>query len=138
MTLAHLLIVVHVISNLVWIGSILATAVIATAGTASPEVRGALARRVYLRLAVPAFLISFTAGLTQLLMNVNLYLVQTHWMHAKLLFALAVIGLHHVIGARVKRMETGKVDSAGPVGVLAGVLFVCALGAVFQVIVRPF
>lgn len=138
MNLAHLLIVVHVIANLVWIGSILATATIATAGTASPQVRGALARRVYRRLAVPAFVVSFVFGLVRLLMNVNLYLVQTHWMHAKLLFALCVIALHHMIGGRVKRMETGEVDSSGPAGGFAAALFACALAAVFFVIVRPF
>lgn len=135
---ALLLVVLHVIANLVWIGSILATAVIAVAGGATPEIRGALARRVYARLAAPAFGVSFLAGFSRLLMTPKVYLVQTHWMHAKLAFALAVIALHHIIGARVRRMESGTAQTSGPVGTLAVVLFVCALGAVFFVIVRPF
>ncbi len=64
-------------------------------------------------------------------------------MHAKLLLALVVIALHHVIGARAKRpaglsaghsadpaaaSSAGSVQAAGGAGILTVVLAVAALG----------
>ena len=65
---------------------------------------------------------------------------QTHamaygWFHAKLLFALIVIGLHHVIGARAKKMAAGDAD-AGPTKVLGIVLAVCGALAAFVAVWR--
>ncbi len=132
------LVIAHVTANLVWIGAILAVAYVLVAAPGSATDRGQLGVALYRKLAVPAFVISFTAGLTRLLMNVHLYLVQTKWMHAKLLFALVVIALHHVIGGRAKRMASGDKPDAGPTGTLAVVLLLSAAAAVFFVIRRPF
>ncbi len=74
----------------------------------TPEVAGAIARSIYLKLSVPAFVGSFVAGAAMLVMHWKLYLVVTHWMHAKLTLALVVIALHHVIGARAKATRHGK------------------------------
>ncbi len=135
---AHgLLLVVHVIANLVWIGSILAV-VVTLSSDAEARVRGRIARSVYKKLAAPAFGVSFLAATALLFTNLQLYFVHTHWMHGKLPLALGVIVLHHVIGARAKRMESGKLSEPGPVAVLGGVLFLCALGAAFLVIIKPF
>ena len=67
---------------------------------------------------MPAFVISFAAGVTRLLLDPQLYLVVTKYMHPKLTLALVVIALHHVIGARAKRMASGTRTEPGPVSVL--------------------
>src|SRR6478735_53513 len=95
-----LFIVLHVIANVVWIGSILAVAVVSASPDASAAIRGQLALVVYKRLAIPAFVASFVFGVTRLALDPHYYFVQTKFMHAKLLLALVVIGLHHAIGAR--------------------------------------
>lgn len=121
----------HVSGNLVWIGSILAVAAVILAPTGTPAARGEIALAVYRRLAVPAFVVSFVFGATRLGLNPALYFKQTHWMHAKLPVALAVIGLHHVIGARARKLAQGTVQDAGPTAILAIVLAVSAVLAAF-------
>ena len=64
--------------------------------------------------------------------------VETKYMHGKLLFAVIVIVLHHVIGARAKAVSTGRRSSPGPVGVWALLLSISAVAATFFVILKPF
>lgn len=136
--LPSILITAHVIGDLLWIGSICATALILGDSAADPKERGRIAYRVYQRLANPGFILAFLTGLTQLVMNTQHYFVATKFMHGKLLFAFIVIGLHHVIGARAKRMSQGKVDDPGPAPAMGwGVLVLAALTAVFAVL-KPF
>ena len=137
MTLASLLVFFHVAANVVWIGSILAVAVVATAAAADSKTRGVLGARVYRKLAAPAFGISFLAGAARLSLDAHYYFVATHFMHGKLTFALAAIALHHMIGARVKKMARGEAESANVSGLALG-LFVCAVVAVFFVVTKPF
>ena len=132
------LIWLHVSGNLVWIGAILAVgvAILASASKAG-EARKAgaeIAVTIYQRLAVPAFVVSFVAGAIRLFMDPGFYLKQHHWMHAKLPLALAVIALHHVIGARAKKLALGTVQDAGPTAILTVALAVSAAGAAFFVI----
>ena len=138
MDLRALLVVLHVIANLVWIGSIAAVALVLSGGRGDSKLRGQIGLDLYRKLAVPAFLASFAAGLLRLLLDTQLYLVVTKYMHPKLTLALVVIALHHVIGARAKRMAAGTKTEPGPVAVLAAVLVVCAAGAAFLVLVKPF
>jgi putative membrane protein len=121
----------HVLANTVWIGSLLAAAVLVAHApwTAEPAEVGALARRVYVRLAVPAFLASLGAGVWRIALSPATY-ARLHWFHGKLAFALAVIVLHHVIGARTRRVASGRTGAAAGVDMLAFVTFVCAAGAV--------
>jgi putative membrane protein len=130
------LIWLHVSGNIVWIGAILAVAVAITSRAAEPKARGAVAVAVYQRLAVPAFLVSFVCGAIRLGLDAKHYLVDSHWMHPKLTLALVVIALHHVIGARAKKLSAGTVEDAGPAGALAVVLGLSALGAAFFAIVH--
>ncbi len=132
------LVIAHVTANVVWIGSILAVAYILATDTGTPQERGRIGLGVYRRLAVPAFVISFTAGVTRLTLSLDAYFVRSKWMHAKLLFALVVIALHHVIGGRAKKMASGDKADAGPVPTLAVVLLLSAAAAVFFVIRQPF
>jgi putative membrane protein len=132
------LIWLHVSGNIVWIGSILAVGAVLTGKVGDPKTRGETALALYRRLAVPAFVLSFVFGALRLFMDTKLYFVQTHWMHGKLPFALAVIALHHVIGARAKRLALGSVQDAGPAGILSVVLAVAAVvAAAFAIFKLP-
>lgn len=130
------LIWLHVIGNITWIGSILAVAAVLTGAAGDPKARGELGLRVYNHLAVPAFVLSFVCGATQLVMNTSYYLVQNHWMHGKLTVALVAIGLHHVLGARAKRMARGTVQEAGPAARIALLFALTAAAAAFFVIFK--
>jgi putative membrane protein len=125
----------HVSGNLIWIGSIVAVAVLLT-GSGPATSRGEAALGVYRRLAVPAFLVSFVAGAIRLALSWKLFLVHTHWMHAKLPVALGVIALHHVIGARARKMAQGTVPDAGPAGILGAALAALAVLAAYFAIFR--
>jgi putative membrane protein len=125
----------HVVGNVFWIGAITAVALLVLAD-ADAKVRGELATTIYRRLAAPAFALSFAAGAGRLLMDTSYYFKEHHWMHGKLLFALVAIGVHHVIGARAKKLAKGEVDDAGPTKALLGVFAVAVLAAVFFVIFR--
>lgn len=137
-SLALLLVFLHVSANVVWIGSILAVAVILGSGEGSPKTRGALGVAVYRRLATPAFIVSFTAGAARLAMSTEYYFSATKFMHGKLFLALVVIGLHHAIGARAKKLSAGTTTEAGGVVGLAIGLLIAAIGAVFFVVLKPF
>jgi putative membrane protein len=130
------LIWLHISGNVVWIGSILAVAAILTAGTGDPKLRGEIALRVYGLLSVPAFVLGFVGGTARLLLDPRYYLVEHHWMHGKLVFALAVIGLHHVIGARAKKLARGTVQDAGPTAIMAAILAASAVAAAFFAIFK--
>lgn len=138
LTLRAVLVFVHVFANLVWIGSILAVAAALMDTAAELRLRASVALSIYRQLATPAFGASFSAGLVRLLLDTNLYLVQTHYMHAKLLFALAVIALHHIIGARAKRAASAESKAPGNLAVLSVALFLCAGAAAFFVVLKPF
>jgi len=126
----------HIVGNIVWIGSILAVAATITGSAADPKIRGEMGLRIYRSLSVPAFVASFIAGTVRLLMDTKYYLVEHHWMHGKLMFALFVIGIHHVIGGRAKKLAQGSVQDAGPTATMAIVLLVSAVVAAFFVIFR--
>ena len=132
------LVVLHVTANVVWIGSILAVAVVLAAPTAEATVRGKIGVELYGKLAMPAFVVSFVAGATRLALDLDYYFVQTKFMHGKLLLALVVIGLHHVIGGRAKKMASGKASEPGNVLVLSVILLLSAAGAIFLVLLKPF
>ncbi|HXN31117.1 MAG TPA: CopD family protein [Polyangiaceae bacterium] len=131
LSLPFALVAAHVLANVVWIGALLAVAAFGAgaAGSAAPAEVGALARRVYTRLAVPAFAASFMAGLGRILLEPRAY-AHMPWMHAKLTLAVAVIALHHIIGARVGRVAAGSTDAGRGLGIFAFATFVCAAGAV--------
>ncbi|MBK8253197.1 MAG: hypothetical protein IPK82_11095 [Polyangiaceae bacterium] len=131
-----LLVWLHVAGNLVWIGACVAMGFVLTAKEGDAKIRGALARRIHLKVAMPAFAVSFVAALIRTGMDIKGYFVQHHWMHGKLLFVLAVIALHHILGARARKMEAGSMQEAGPSGMLTLVLAGCAIVAAFFVVLR--
>ncbi len=131
MNLEISLVWLHISGLVAWIGAIIAVGKILAAKTGDGKTRGEIALGIYRQLAVPAFLVAFLAGATRLFMDPKYYLKEHHWMHAKLPLALAVIAIHHVIGARAKKMAHGTVQDAGPTATLTIVLALCAVGAAF-------
>jgi protoporphyrinogen IX oxidase len=138
MEIAGIVTSVHVAANVVWIGSILAVGRIIEVNEGDAKIRGALALKVYRGLAMPAFVVSFAAGVARLLLNPDYYFVQTHFMHAKLLFALVVIGLHHVMGARAKKVAAGEGAAAEAVPALSLGILAAAVLVVFLAVMKPF
>jgi len=132
------LVFLHVSANVVWIGSILAVAVVLMSAEGDSTLRGKVALDVYKKLAMPAFVVSFLTGGLRLALDTNYYFVQTKFMHGKLFLALVVIGLHHAIGGRAKRVAGGAAKDAGHVATFAVILVVAATGAVFLVVSKPF
>jgi protoporphyrinogen IX oxidase len=134
------LVAFHVAANLVWIGAILSVALALVSRAGDGRVGAQIAYELYRRLAVPAFVVSFVAGLSRLMLDLELYFGSGNpkFMHGKLFFALIVIGLHHVIGARAKAVSAGRRSAPGPVGVLALLLFISAVAAALLVILKPF
>jgi protoporphyrinogen IX oxidase len=129
-----LIVALHVMSNLVWIGSIASVGWLTAAASRQedPVVRKVVAElgyRLYLRAAVPAFALSFVFGVGRLLMDPKTYM-RLHWFHGKLAFAVGVIALHHVIGAKARKTAAGSMQSGRSSAILVGVLLVCAFGTV--------
>jgi putative membrane protein len=132
------LVFLHVAANLVWIGSVVATGWVLAGPEGTQRERGLIALKLYRQLATPAFGVSFVAGLVVLAHNYEFYLVQTHFMHAKLTVALAVIGLHHVIGAWAKRAARDESRSYGAARPLAMAVVAGAAIATWLVVTKPF
>jgi putative membrane protein len=132
------LVATHVAANLVWIGSILSVALVLVSRAGDGRASAQISYELYRKLAIPAFVVSFVTALTRLSMSLNLYFRETKYMHYKLLFAVIVIGLHHMIGARAKAVSGGPRSAPGPVGVWALLLFVSAVAATLFVILKPF
>lgn len=126
----------HVSGNIVWIGAILAVGVIVASELSDSRTRGALALQIYRRLAVPAFVVSLVFGAVRLFRDTSYYLKEHHWMHGKLALAVGVIVIHHVLGARAKRLAAGTVTTAGPAGPLTVALAVLAMLATFSAVMK--
>jgi putative membrane protein len=138
LSFAGFLVFIHVFADLLWIGSITSTAVALLAPALDLKSRAAVALAIYQRIAVPAFGIAFLSGVIRLALDTHYYFVTTKFMHGKLLFAVGVIALHHVIGARAKRAASGESKEPGNLAVLSVGLLVCAGAAAFLVILKPF
>lgn len=143
-----LLVALHVMANLVWIGSIASVGWLTRrAGDLGGEGGKAIVTTayelLYKRVAAPAFGISFVCGLARMLKTTDYY-IHAHWFHGKLLFAFVVIGLHHVIGARARRLaqsaqnggpgRDGSMQGAKVSGILTGALLASALLTVVLVV----
>jgi protoporphyrinogen IX oxidase len=134
--MAALLIVLHVMANLVWIGSIASVGWLASAAASahSPDA-AVLARALYLRVATPAFIASFVFGVSRLLMD-PAYYMHLHWFHGKLTAVLVVIILHHVIGGRTKKLAAGSMQAGRTGGILVGALLASAFLSVACVLLK--
>lgn len=131
------LVAIHVCANVVWIGSIMSVAYFAGTRIGDVGSRVAIALRLYKRVATPVFIVSVVAGTLVLVSNLRFYFVVEKWMHGKLLFALIVIVIHHIIGGRVKRAWQGQHQATRALKTLALALAAAAFVTVFFAILRP-
>jgi uncharacterized membrane protein len=131
LSLSTSLVAAHLTANVVWIGALLSVAMLIARAPwmAEPGDVGALARRVHVRLAAPAFVVSFTTGVARIALNPHAYLNQ-RWFGAKLLFALLLIVLHHTIGARADRVADGNARAAQGISLFGVLAFLCAVATV--------
>lgn len=147
-SLALPIIALHVVAVVIWIGGLVACAVVATSKTGDEKTRGAIARLVYRRLAAPGFGLALLLGLARLVPGWKSATVDANgivaggyakapWMHVKLTLVVVIIVLDQLVGARIRKMERDGAN-AGPIGMLALVALLCAIGAVIMVVVRPF
>ena len=134
MRLDTTLIWLHVVGNVFWIGAITAVALLLLQGK-SGDGSAKLAASLYLRLAVPAFVLSFLTGVGRLLLDGSLYMKQP-WMHAKLTTALIVIVVHHIIGAKARKLDRDPETSTATVMPLLALLVLGAIMTVYFVVVR--
>lgn len=128
----------HVISNLFWIGSIVAVGLVLAAEGGSEKDRGALAHAIYRKIAAPAFGLSFLFGVGRLIASLKYYLVITHFMHLKLTLALGVIAIHHVLGARARRAAKGESGATRAAGRLTWILAILAVASAWTALAKPF
>ncbi len=143
--LENTLVAIHVMANLVWIGTIASvgwlTAAAAKNENADPSARsagadiGKLAHNLYLRAAVPAFLASFAFGVSRLLLAPKYYMT-SHWFHGKLTAVIVVIALHHVIGSKAKKVAAGSMQAGRSGGILVGALLAAAFLSVACVVLK--
>ena len=131
------LLAAHVLANVVWIGALLSVALLVGRAPwmADPAEVGGLARRLYERLAVPAFLASFAAGVARVALAPHAY-ERLRWFHVKLAFVIVLIAVHHVIGARARRVAAGSARAGGGAAALGAVAFVCAAAAVVLAVAK--
>ena len=143
-----IVIALHVAAVVAWIGGDLAMAIVATSAEGDDKLRGKLARKLYSSIAAPGFTLAFALGLYKLLTGWRAATVDANgivaggyakapWMHVKLTLALIVIAVHHVMGARAKKMMNDGAKP-GPMAALGWVVAACALGAIVMVVLRPF
>jgi putative membrane protein len=134
--LENTLVVLHVTANLVWIGTIASVGwLVGAAAKAGDRSAAILARNLYLRAAVPAFLASFLFGTFRVLLDASAYM-HLHWFHAKLGAVLVVIGLHHAIGAKAKKVAAGSMQPGRTGGILVGALLAAAFLSVACVLFK--
>ena len=136
----NLIVALHVMANLVWIGSIASVGLLAAAASKAEnqdagQITGRLAHNLYLRVAVPAFLASFVFGVTRLLLAPSYYM-HLHWFHGKLTAVIIVIALHHVIGAKAKKVAAGSMQAGRSGGILVGALLAAAFLSVACVVLK--
>ncbi len=127
----------HVLANLVWIGALLSEALLLAraAWLSDPAQAGVFARRIHLSLAVPAFLASLGAGGARLFYAHREYAAMP-WMYAKLAFAVGVIVMHHLIGARARRVADGEVEAASSAWALGWLTLALSAGAVLFAVAK--
>jgi putative membrane protein len=131
------LIAAHVLANMVWIGALLSETLLLgrAAWLEDPAQAGFLARRLHVQLAIPAFLGSVGAGSARLWFARHEFAAMP-WMYAKLGFAVGVIVLHHMIGARARRVAAGNARAAEGAWLLGLLTVAMSGGAVLFAIAK--
>ena len=134
MTVDNVLLSLHVLGALMWIGSLFALFTFLEAYGAEPDAaaRGRLAKFVRQAAIVPDIgaTIAIVFGLHRFF---KLHLYQAHYMHAKLTLVVLVIGMHGFLKVKAKRVRKGEAFTPPPAA-LKPVLTLLAAGIILFVI----
>lgn len=136
MNLPITLLAVHILSVILWVGSLVSiTRVLGLALATSGEARAQLtdaARGLYRTLSSPWMGIALLAGLGLIALTPGIF--RMGWFHPKLTAALVMLALHFVLGAKVRKAQSVHSDDtafraalASVRGLQVGVLAVAAL-----------
>jgi putative membrane protein len=110
------LLALHVLANLLWVGSLVSITRVITSALAEPEGTrarfAAAARRIYRSVSSPWMGIATLTGLAMIGVSQGAYF-RFGWFHGKFTVALVMLGLHFALGARVRAAETHGVDATG-------------------------
>lgn len=122
----------HVASAIAFVGGVLSVSVFLAAATGSGTDSSPVARAVRRwdqAVTSPAMLLVWTLGLV---MAVNAGWFASTWLQAKLLFVLALSGIHGVQSGRLRRLAGGAAVSGARFGplILGSVLAVAILAVV--------
>ncbi|MFO0625805.1 MAG: CopD family protein [Polyangiales bacterium] len=137
-----LLLAAHVLAVVFWVGSLVSiTRLLSLAKTLSGDARAKLtdgARAVYRSVSSSAMGIALLAGLGLIAANTAIF--RMGWFHPKLTSALVMLGLHFVLGAKVRKAQAAPDDAAyqsavASLGALQWAVVLTAALAVFAVIV---
>ncbi len=140
MQLYPVLLGLHVLSLLLWVGGLVSiTQLLAGAGSDNDAVRTALARSargLYRSMASPWMGFALLTGLG-MIGALHGEQFKHGWFHGKFTLALVMLGVHFVIGARVRRVEAQGMSDADVrwARTLQFVVLSVAAGAVFCAIV---
>jgi len=136
------LLALHVLANLLWVGSLVSITRVITSAIGEPEPTrarfAALARRIYRTVSSPWMGIATLTGLGMIGAAHGMYF-RFGWFHGKFTAALAMLGLHFVLGRRVRAAEASGIDeqSAGAMRSLQlGVLGAAAAAVTFVVVLK--
>lgn len=140
--LLNVLLATHVLSLLLWIGSLVSITRVLTAGAAEePAVQArfaALARRIYRTVSSPWMGVATLAGFAMIGVRHG-EMFRHGWWHGKFTMALVMLALHFVLGARVRAAEAaGRTDGVAPQMRLLqlGVLVTAALAVLFVMVLK--
>jgi uncharacterized membrane protein len=124
MTLNTILVTLHVLSTLIWVGAGAAIGWLLR-GQADEKLAAKLARDVFSKVANPAFLVAFLAGFAAFFVNLASYR-QSHWLHAKVTFGFIAMGVFHMLGAHARRVADGSRPAGNRANVLLPLMLVLA------------
>lgn len=136
------LLVFHLLGVIFWIGSLLIVTRILAIHTAeaSAEARDSLARierMLFNRMAHPAAAVVVLAGVGLIMTNPNF--LREHWLHAKLLLVVLMIGLDLWLYKRASDFQAGRESlSRGDCMAFHGTIAVTLLAILILVLVKPF
>lgn len=136
------LLALHVLADLLWVGSLVSITRVITSAAGEPEPTrarlAAAARRIYRTVSSPWMGIATLTGLAMIGVAQGAYF-RFGWFHGKFTAALVMLGLHFALGARVKAAEASGVDerSVGAMrGLQLGVLAAAAAAVVCVIVLK--
>lgn len=126
---------VHVSAVLIFVGGLFTQAMGVVAGARGNAETVALVSRWDQRVTMPAMLVVWLTGATA---AATAGLFSDRWLWAKLVFVIALSGLHGVQSGRLRRLRRGEQSSLGsPLAASVGIAFSVVIIALL-VVTKPF